>query len=181
VTGAASGSGDARFSRNRPAWIGMSSSRGFWLAAALVVASWASIMFRVPTFDLDESLYRRLAEEMKLSGDYVIPTWDGEPFYEKPPTYFWTILLASRLFDPRDAPVSVFASRLPSFLFTLMMVACIGIFWPRLLSNLDGRRPITTSCPSSGGCASSSRSASTTRRSCGPGGRGREWSRASAA
>jgi len=122
----------------------MSSSKGLWLTAALVVASWASIMFQVPTFDLDESLYRRLAEEMKLSGEYFIPTWDGKPFYEKPPTYFWTILLASRLFDPRDAPVSIFASRLPSFLFTLMAVACLGVFWPRFLSSLAGRRPITT-------------------------------------
>ncbi len=71
-----------------------------------MVASWASVMFQVPTFDLGDSLYRRLAEEMKLSGEYFVPTWDGKPFYEKPPTYFGTIRVASQLFDPRDAPVS---------------------------------------------------------------------------
>lgn len=113
-----------------------------WLAGAMVVASWA-VVLQVPTFDLDESLYRRLAEEMKIRGSYFVPTWDGRPFYEKPPTYFWTILLSSVLFDPSAAPVSIFSSRLPSLLFTLVVVTWLGAFWPRFLSLLEDHRSIT--------------------------------------
>ncbi len=113
-----------------------------WLAAVLVTVAWGSPLFHVPTFDLDESLYRRLAEEMKISGEYFIPTWNGRPFYEKPPTYFWTIILTSKFFDRAGAPVSIFSSRLPSFLFTMVTVAWLGVFWPKFLVGLEGRPPV---------------------------------------
>ncbi len=113
-----------------------------WLAAVLVTVAWGAPLFHVPTFDLDEALYRRLAEEMKISGEYFIPTWNGRVFYEKPPTYFWTIILASKLFDGAGAPVSIFSSRLPGFLFTMVTVAWLGVFWPKFLSALEDRPPL---------------------------------------
>ena len=111
---------------------GMSRTRAV-IAALAVAASllWIVQTATVPTFDFDEALYRRIAEEMKQSGSYLRQTWDGRPFYEKPPTYEWAIVLASRAVDgPRDT-VSVFASRLPSLLFSWGTMLLLAWFWKR--------------------------------------------------
>jgi 4-amino-4-deoxy-L-arabinose transferase-like glycosyltransferase len=107
------------------------------IAAVALAASllWIVQTATVPTFDFDEALYRRIAEEMKQSGTYLSQTWDGRPFYEKPPTYEWTIVLASRAVDaPREA-VSVFASRLPSLLFSWATMVLLAWFWRRSASD----------------------------------------------
>src|SRR5512143_1604973 len=38
---------------------------------------------------LDEGLYVESAREMRLSGDFVTPRVNGEPFFEKPPLVYW--------------------------------------------------------------------------------------------
>lgn len=85
-----------------------------------------------PTFDFDEALYRRVAEEMKSSHEYFVATWDGRPFYEKPPTYIWSIVLASMIFDGRDPHVSVFASRFPSLFCSILTMILLAWFWRRM-------------------------------------------------
>jgi 4-amino-4-deoxy-L-arabinose transferase-like glycosyltransferase len=89
------------------------------------------LAFRTPTFDFDEALYRRLAEEMKASHQYFAMTWDGRPFYEKPPTYVWTIVASSRLLDGPSPSVSLLASRLPSLLFSTLTLILLSLFWHR--------------------------------------------------
>ncbi len=102
-------------------------------AAATVVMLATVLLLAItsPTFDFDEALYRRVAEEMKQSGDYFVTTWDGQPFYEKPPTYIWTIVLASAVVDGPTPHVSVFASRLPSVICSLLTVVLLAWFWKR--------------------------------------------------
>jgi len=92
------------------------SQRLFTLILILTAILWIYSLFFVPTFDLDESLYRRVAEEIKRSGNWWQPTWDHLPLYHKPPIFYWMIALISRVVDGVQAPVSVFAARLPSFL-----------------------------------------------------------------
>jgi 4-amino-4-deoxy-L-arabinose transferase-like glycosyltransferase len=104
--------------------------------AIAVVAVTASLLWilqttTVPTFDFDEALYRRIAEEMKQSGNYLLQTWDGRPFYEKPPTYEWMIVLASRAVDGPGDGVSIFACRLPSLLFSWATMLLLAWFWRR--------------------------------------------------
>jgi 4-amino-4-deoxy-L-arabinose transferase-like glycosyltransferase len=97
----------------------------------LMVGTSILLAFQTPTFDFDEALYRRMAEEMKTSHRYFEPTWDGRAFYEKPPTYLWTIVISSRLVDG-DAPgISIVASRLPSLLFSALTVLLLSLFWHR--------------------------------------------------
>jgi 4-amino-4-deoxy-L-arabinose transferase-like glycosyltransferase len=109
------------------------SRTGAVIAAVAVSASllWVVQTATVPTFDFDEALYRRIAEEMKKSGNYLVQTWDGRPFYEKPPTYEWTILLASRVVDGRHDAVSLLASRAPSLLFSWATMLLLAWFWAR--------------------------------------------------
>lgn len=110
-------------------------SRTRWIFAGLLVAIlWSVGLSRLPGFDLDEALYRRVTDEMKMSGDWLEPTWDAENFYEKPPTFFWMILTASYLVDGgRAVPVSPLAARLPAFLASLFTVFLLCWCWPRLV------------------------------------------------
>lgn len=100
------------------------------IAVALMVATSVLLAFQIPTFDFDEALYRRAAEEMKASHHYGALTWDARPFLEKPPTYVWTIVASSRLIDG-DSRVSVIAARLPSLLFSFLTVVLLCLFWYR--------------------------------------------------
>lgn len=113
---------------------------------ALMIGTSVLLAFRLPTFDFDESLYRRIAEEMKVSRHYYALTWDQRPFLEKPPTYVWTIVAVSRLIDP-DWRVSLLAARLPSLLFSAATVVLLCLFWRRYRRRyaegfaIDGKAP----------------------------------------
>ena len=103
-------------------------------SAAVLLALIATLLLlaaTAPTFDFDEALYRRVAEEMKGSHEYFVATWDGRPFFEKPPTYIWSIVLASTIVDGPGAHVSVFASRLPSLMCSLLTMLLLAWFWRR--------------------------------------------------
>ena len=43
----------------------------------VMVGTMLLLAITTPTFDFDEALYRRVAEEMKHSKEYFITTWDG--------------------------------------------------------------------------------------------------------
>jgi len=49
-------------------------------------------------FDYDEGCYAETARQMMLSGDWLNPVLNGEPFYEKPPLLYWSQALGYRLF-----------------------------------------------------------------------------------
>ncbi|MBI2524600.1 MAG: glycosyltransferase family 39 protein [Candidatus Rokubacteria bacterium] len=44
--------------------------------------------------DPDEGLYADVAREMVAAGDWVVPRFNGLPYLEKPPLYFWLTALA---------------------------------------------------------------------------------------
>lgn len=46
----------------------------------------------------DEGIRTLVALEMKLSGHYLVPTLNGEGYFNKPPLYNWFILLTSAIF-----------------------------------------------------------------------------------
>jgi 4-amino-4-deoxy-L-arabinose transferase-like glycosyltransferase len=47
---------------------------------------------------IDESWYIQVAQEMKQSGRWWLPTREGEPFFFKPPLNFWLTSVSSALF-----------------------------------------------------------------------------------
>jgi 4-amino-4-deoxy-L-arabinose transferase-like glycosyltransferase len=77
-------------------------------------------------FDLDEALYVESAREMHLTGDYVTPRVNGQPFFEKPPLIYWEAAGMFALFGRSE-----FTARLPSALATVLIVALIGWFGSR--------------------------------------------------
>jgi 4-amino-4-deoxy-L-arabinose transferase-like glycosyltransferase len=71
-------------------------------------------------FDLDEGIYAAALTEMRLRGDWLVPTYGGAPFFEKPILQYWTALAALSVGIPGEM-----ALRLPSVLAslaTLMLV-----------------------------------------------------------
>src|SRR5712691_7803718 len=103
--------------------------RGAVAVILVLIATLLLLAATVPTFDFDEALYRRVAEEMKQSREYFVTTWDGRPFYEKPPTYIWSIVLASTIIDGSSPHISVLASRLPSLACSLLTIMLLAWFW----------------------------------------------------
>ena len=66
----------------------------------------------------DEGLRSLVALEMKLSGDFIVPTLNGEPYYNKPPLYNWFIYFASMAFG--------YFGEWPARLTTLFFLACFS-------------------------------------------------------
>jgi 4-amino-4-deoxy-L-arabinose transferase-like glycosyltransferase len=82
------------------------------VALALLVAP---LVASAPLFDPDEGLHAAIAQEMVQRGDYVTPTFLGEPFLDKPILFFWAEAASLRLFGDRE-----FAVRLPPLLFGIL-------------------------------------------------------------
>ena len=69
-----------------------------------LAGNWASALF-----DRDESWYAEISREMLVSGDYLTPTYQGEPFLEKPPLPYWLMAGSMRIFGQ-----NAFGARFPS-------------------------------------------------------------------
>jgi 4-amino-4-deoxy-L-arabinose transferase-like glycosyltransferase len=79
-----------------------------------------------PLFEPDESRYAQIPREMLDRGDAVVPTLQGEPYLDKPPLFYWLVMLAYRLLGVHD-----WAARL---------VPALAVHATILLTYLMGRR-----------------------------------------
>lgn len=72
------------------------------LELALLVLLAVPVLFTaqgLPLLDPDEGLYAGIAQSMVTTGDWMLPHFNGLPYLEKPPLYFWAAALTLR-FDP---------------------------------------------------------------------------------
>ncbi len=71
------------------------------IALMLLFVFWMTpgIIGREP-WKADEPFNFGVANEMRRTGDWVVPKLTGEPFLEKPPLYYATAALCGRLFSP---------------------------------------------------------------------------------
>lgn len=81
-----------------------------------------SIFSALPILELRGEEPRRalVSIEMILSGNYTVPTLNGEPYYNKPPLFNWVLVILFKLFNSFDEWIVRFPSAL-SFIL-------IGIF-----------------------------------------------------
>src|SRR5262245_14587278 len=100
------------------------------MALVLVVAPLAA---NAPLFDPDEGLHAAIAQEMVLRGDYVTPTFLGEPFLDKPILFFWAEAASLRVFGDREAAV-----RLPPLLFGLLGMIGVAALGRALFDETTG-------------------------------------------
>jgi 4-amino-4-deoxy-L-arabinose transferase-like glycosyltransferase len=91
-------------------------------AAVAVAYFLAPLVASAPLFDPDEGLHAAIAQEMVLRGDYVTPTFLGQPFLDKPILFFWAEAASLRLFGDNETAV-----RIPPLLFALLGMLAVAL------------------------------------------------------
>jgi 4-amino-4-deoxy-L-arabinose transferase-like glycosyltransferase len=81
----------------------------------------------LPLIDRDEPRFAEAAREMIQSGNYVVPTFNGAPRYDKPPLIYWCQAAAYELFGQ-----GAFSTRLPSLVATAATAVLIYTWGVRL-------------------------------------------------
>ena len=88
----------------------------FWICFFGIAVVYLTHLGVVPIHAMADECRRALvAMEMCLTGDYITPTLNGEPYLNKPPLYSWIIIASYRLIGNYDE----FALRLPVVLSIL--------------------------------------------------------------
>ena len=73
------------------------------LALLLVVASLLFFLrLRAPLLEPQEGRYAEIPRQMLLRGDWMIPHLDGQPYLDKPPLLYWSVMGAYKLFGVAD-------------------------------------------------------------------------------
>ena len=80
----------------------------------------------------DEPRYAQVAREMVENRHYIVPHLNSEPYPDKPPLYFWLVVLCSQFFGD----VTAVAARLPSVLSALGVLLLTFILGKRLFDSL---------------------------------------------
>lgn len=96
---------------------------------SIIIIAAAVLLFfpflgKVHLFDWDEINFAECAREMLVTGDFLRVHVDFQPFWEKPPLFFWMQAGAMKLFG-----VNEYAARFPNAvcgIFTLLAVYFIG-------------------------------------------------------
>src|SRR5262245_56813509 len=102
---------------------------------------WAQLFASLPflffwstgLFDFDEGIYAAVVGEMSRSGQWLVPTYNGEPWFEKPILVFWLTGPSIAIFGPGFGP------RLPSVLCSLSVIALCGWFVGRRSAGVRSR------------------------------------------
>ncbi|MBA2479710.1 MAG: glycosyltransferase family 39 protein, partial [Planctomycetes bacterium] len=123
---------------NLPAW----AAPALLTVAILVLSLWFS--GRSTLWDRDEPRFARATVEMVASGDYLVPSFNGEPRLHKPVLSYWLMSVPVRLFGSQEWSV-----RLPAVLGSI--ATCWLLWWTArtFLGSRAGHWPIAifATCP----------------------------------
>ena len=102
-------------------------------AAVALVLVLAPLVASAPLFDPDEGLHAAIALEMVQRGDWVTPTFLGEPFLDKPILFFWAEAVSLLVFGTNE-----FAVRVPPLLFGLAGMLSVALLARALFGDAAG-------------------------------------------
>jgi len=91
--------------------------------------AWVSVCFRLGDLPLeqpDEGRNAEVAREMKVTGAWLVPTYNGIAYLDKPAFYFKAVAISLALFGDSET-----AARLPSAVFGIGLLALVYIFCRR--------------------------------------------------
>lgn len=89
----------------------------YLLLAALCIVLFFLNLGKTPLIGLDEALYAETSREMVESGNHIVPTYNGRPFFDKPPLGYWLQAVSIKVFGATS-----FAVRLPSAIAATALV-----------------------------------------------------------
>ncbi len=99
-----------------------------WIVAALAVVFFVPFLGKAHLFDWDEINFAESAREMLVSGNYLRVQIDFQPFWEKPPLFFWLQVLSMKVFG-----VNEFAARFPNAVVGVITLLTFYFLGKRLL------------------------------------------------
>ena len=106
------------------------------LVVILVALCLVVFFFRLgasPLWDIDEGMHAATAKEMVLTGDWITPRHNGEPFYDKPPLFNWLTALSFQVLGFTEL-----AARLPAALLGLGCVVVTYLLGRRIFDPATG-------------------------------------------
>lgn len=89
----------------------------------------------LPLIDRDEPRFAEATREMRQRHDWVVPTFNGEPRYDKPPLIYWMQGAACALLGEND-----FAVRLPSAFCAALTAVALALWGARWRDAATGWR-----------------------------------------
>lgn len=55
-----------------------------------------------PLFEPDEGRYAQIPREMLTAREWIVPTLQGEPYLDKPPLFYWFVMMSYAVFGYSD-------------------------------------------------------------------------------
>jgi 4-amino-4-deoxy-L-arabinose transferase-like glycosyltransferase len=101
------------------------------VAATLIFAY--PLVLPTPLLEPDEGLHATISQEMVEHNEWIVPTFRGEPFLDKPILFFWAQMISLKAFGMTE-----FAVRLPGLLFGLLGTITAGLLAGRLFGSRTG-------------------------------------------
>jgi 4-amino-4-deoxy-L-arabinose transferase-like glycosyltransferase len=93
------------------------------IAVAVVFATCCAGLGRLPLLAPDEGRNAEVGREMSASGAWLVPTYNGVDYLDKPAFYFKAVALSLSLFGNNET-----AARLPSAIFGVGLAALVYLF-----------------------------------------------------
>ena len=90
------------------------------LAALGIFALYFAAMGSYPLVDPDEPVYGQIAKEMAAGAGWLTPHFDGQPWFDKPPLFYWLSGLSARVLGPTEL-----ACRLPSAVLAVAVLLLV--------------------------------------------------------
>ena len=105
--------------------------RHFWPALAVLMVLAGGLLFPrlgYPLLEPDESRYAEVAREMFATGEVLVPTLNGRPYYDKPPLLYWVTAGSYALFGVSEAA----ARLIPALAMVLTILGTFVFAWRSL-------------------------------------------------
>jgi 4-amino-4-deoxy-L-arabinose transferase-like glycosyltransferase len=100
------------------------------LIALVIIGIYMFMSTCTTLWDRDEPEYAQVVMEMVESGDYVVPTFNSQMWFEKPPLFYWMMSIPVRIFGPTE--------------FACRFLSAIGVGTTCLLTFIIGRKLVGT-------------------------------------
>ena len=91
------------------------------------------LFLSTPLLEPDEGLHAAISQEMLEHSEWLVPTFRGEPFLDKPILFFWAQMLSMKTLGMNGLGV-----RLPGLMFGLLGALTTGLLAARLFGSRTG-------------------------------------------
>lgn len=102
--------------------------------AGLGLLAYLPFLDAAPLFDWDEINFAESAREMMVTGNFFQVQINYEPFWEKPPLFFWLQVLSMKMFGVGD-----YAARFPNAIIGVFTLLSLYFYGTRLQGRRFGR------------------------------------------